>query len=127
MFIVIVEIVVTPLQGPITPGSGPVKDIELPLTVSWWVAPQWLEEAVHEPPAWHTSLSGKGSWGHSPGTPGVHALTCRAMVKLTSKTGTPTGAADAALLPAGLGPPAGAPAAAVLTPGLGAPDGGDGL
>lgn len=89
---VIVAVLVAPSQVPATPVSEPEMYIELPLRVISCDSPQWLEEAVHEPPELQVIRSGRGPRIHSPA--GEHSVICRVREYVPAMLVVPPGPLD---------------------------------
>jgi hypothetical protein len=70
-----VAVLLVPSQVAATPVSEPEMYIELPLRVISCDSPQWLEEAVHEPPELQVIRSGRGPRMQDPA--GEHSFICR--------------------------------------------------
>ena len=88
-----IAVLVVPLQvSPATPVSEPEMDIEVPLKVIACDSPQWLEEAVHEPPELQVIRSGRGPRIHS--FAGEHSVICRVREYVPAMLVLPPGALD---------------------------------
>jgi hypothetical protein len=89
---VIVAVLVAPSQVAATPVSDPEMYIEVPLKVISCDSPQWLEEAVHEPPELQVIRSGRGPRIQL--LAGEHSFICRVREYVPATLVLPPGLLD---------------------------------